>query len=92
MHLQVPKALAMFYVWQRVIETQNCKFVFIDEFDAYYHHDLSQIIIDKLKEMTDTQVLLTTHNTSNISNNILRPDCYFIMDDKKITSLKRQNA
>ena len=82
------KTLAMFYVWQKVMENQNCKFVFIDEFDAYYHHDLSEIIIEKLKEMTNTQVILTTHNTSNISNDILRPDCYFIMDDKKITSLK----
>ncbi|RLA79871.1 MAG: ATP-binding protein [Epsilonproteobacteria bacterium] len=82
------RALAMFYVWQKVMANKNCKFVFIDEFDAYYHHDLSEIIIEKLKEMTDTQVILTTHNTSNISNDLLRPDCYFIMDDTKITSLK----
>lgn len=80
--------LAMFYVWQKVMKNKNCKFVFIDEFDAYYHHDLSQIVIEKLKEMTDTQVILTTHNTTNISNDLLRPDCYFIMDNKKITSLK----
>lgn len=82
------RALAMFYVWQKVMENNNCQFVFIDEFDAYYHHNLSEIIVEKLKAMTDTQVILTTHNTSNISNDILRPDCYFIMDDKKITSLK----
>jgi len=81
-------SLAVFYVWQKFMEEENCKFVFIDEFDAFYHHDLSKIIVEKLKEMTSTQVILTTHNTSNISNDILRPDCYFIMDSEKITSLK----
>mgnify|MGYP005989770863 CR=1 FL=1 len=82
------RALAIFYVWQKFMENENCQFVFIDEFDAYYHHDLSEIIVEKLKEMTNTQVILTTHNTSNISNDILRPDCYFIMDEIKIKSLK----
>jgi len=82
------RSLAVFYVWQKFMENENCQFVFIDEFDAFYHHDLSKIIVEKLKTMTNTQVILTTHNTSNISNNILRPDCYFIMDSKKITSLK----
>lgn len=84
------RALAMFYVWQKVMEDNNCKFVFIDEFDAYYHHDLSEIIVEKLKAMTNTQVILTTHNTSNISNDLLRPDCYFIMDNEKISSLKNR--
>ncbi|MGB5792793.1 AAA family ATPase, partial [Poseidonibacter sp.] len=82
------ESLTMFYVWQKVMENENCKFVFIDEFDAYYHHDLSQIIVEKLKYMTNTQIILTTHNTTNISNDLLRPDCYFVMDDTKITSLK----
>ena len=81
-------SLAVFYVWQKYMEEENCKFVFIDEFDAFYHHNLSKIIVEKLKNMINTQVILTTHNTSNISNDILRPDCYFIMDSQKITSLK----
>lgn len=81
-------SLAVFYVWQKFMENENCKFVFIDEFDAFYHHDLSTVIVEKLKNMKNTQVILTTHNTSNISNDVLRPDCYFVMDDKKITSLK----
>lgn len=82
-------SLAVFYLWQKYMESENCKFVFIDEFDAYYHHDLSKIIIEKLKEMTNTQVILTTHNTSNISNDLLRPDCYFLMHPTKIQSLSK---
>lgn len=85
-------SLAVFYVWQKFMENEDCKFVFIDEFDAFYHHDLSNVIVERLKSMTETQVILTTHNTSNISNDILRPDCYFIMDDEKITSLKDRTS
>lgn len=81
-------SLAVFYLWKKYMENENCKFVFIDEFDAFYHHHLSTVIVEELKEMKNTQVILTTHNTSNISNDLLRPDCYFVMDDEKITSLK----
>jgi len=81
--------LAFFYFWyQRLLEENSLSFIFIDEFDAFYHHDLSTIIIEKLRDITNTQIILTTHNTTNISNDLLRPDCYFIMDNKKITSLK----
>ncbi len=85
------KALAIFYFWyQRLVSNKNISFLFIDEFDAFYHHDLSVLVIEKLKNITNTQVIVTTHNTSNISNDLLRPDCYFIMDNKKITSLKER--
>jgi len=85
------KALVGFYFWyQKMKNEKGIKFVFIDEFDAFYHHDLSAVIIEMLREITNTQIILTTHNTSNISNDILRPDCYFIMDNQKITSLKER--
>ena len=78
------RSLALFYYWlQRLRETKDVSFVFIDEFDAYYHHKLSKLIVSKLKYI-DLQVILTTHNTSIISNDLLRPDCYFIMKDNKI--------
>ena len=35
-----------------------------------------------LKELTDVQIILTTHNTDIMSNDILRPDCYFEIKDK----------
>ena len=67
----------------------DIKFIFIDEFDAFYHHDVSRLIIEKLKEVTDTQIILTTHNTAIISNDLLRPDCYFLMHTDKIQSLSK---
>lgn len=83
-------ALALFYFWyQRLKNNDGVSFLFIDEFDAFYHHSLSRIIIEKLKEITNTQIILTTHNTSIISNDLLRPDCYFLMYSDKIKSLSR---
>jgi AAA15 family ATPase/GTPase len=65
--------------------------VFIDEFDAFYHHSLSALIIEKLKE-TGVQFILTTHNTSVITNDLLRPDCYFLMSKHNIRSLSKSTA
>jgi hypothetical protein len=83
------KAIEAFYFWYLKIKEKKASFVFIDEFDAFYHHDLSRLVIEMLKEITDTQIILTTHNTSNISNDLLRPDCYFLMHPNKIQSLSR---
>lgn len=82
-------ALAHFYFWyQDIKENAKVSFVFIDEFDAFYHHELSNIIVEKLKE-TGVQFLLTTHNTSIMSNDLLRPDCYFEMTKKQIRSFSK---
>lgn len=84
------RSLALFYFWyQRLKEENQVSFLFIDEFDAYYHHDLSWVIIERLKEIVNTQVIVTTHNTSIISNDLLRPDCYFLMSSDKIVSIAK---
>lgn len=81
------KALTLFYYWlQRLREKSKVKLLFIDEFDAFYHHDLSALIVEELKK-TNIQFILTSHNTSIITNDLLRPDCYFLMTMKKIQSL-----
>ena len=79
-------ALTLFYFWFKRLKQSNVSLLFIDEFDAFYHHELSALIIERLKK-TGIQFIITTHNTSIISNDILRPDCYFIMDNKTISPL-----
>lgn len=59
---------------------------FIDEFDAFYHYDLAEEVIDFLKNEVDSQVICTTHNTDLFSNKILRPDCLFILSKSGICS------
>lgn len=86
------KALTLFYYWfQRIRENENVSFLFIDEFDAFYHHELSALIVEKLIQ-TGVQFVLTSHNTSIITNDLLRPDCYFLMNKQVIRSLSNSTS
>lgn len=85
-------ALTLFYFWfQTIREKQKVSFLFIDEFDAFYHHSLSTLIVEKLKE-TGVQFILTTHNTSIMTNDLLRPDCYFTMTKKLVRSFSNSTT
>ena len=66
---------------------EKASFVFIDEFDAFYHYELSESVQKRLRRITGVQVFTTTHNTDLMSNDLLRPDCYFILKDNKIKAI-----
>ncbi|MFV0520880.1 MAG: AAA family ATPase [Mangrovibacterium sp.] len=80
------KLLSLFYYWLQRLQAAQVSFLFLDEFDAFYHHELSAFIMNKLKEI-GIQSVITTHNTSIMSNDLLRPDCYFFLKDGQIRSL-----
>jgi len=81
------KSLTLFYYWLQRIRTKNeISFVFIDEFDAFYHFELSAFIVNELKNI-GVQFILTTHNTTIMSNDLLRPDSYFIMSKSVIKNI-----
>jgi len=88
---QGTRSLALFYYWFQRLEEDDISFVFVDEFDAFYHHLLSAMIIKRLKEIK-AQVIVTTHNTSMMTNELLRPDCYFIMKKETIKSISNLTA
>lgn len=79
------ESLILLYSW--LIELDKCSFVYIDEFDAFYHYEMADLIVRKLKEFKNTQIIVTTHNTDLMSNDLLRPDCYFVLTGEKIDSL-----
>lgn len=79
-------SLSLFFYWLQTIEENSL--VFIDEFDAFYHHSLSESIVKLLKKVSP-QVILTTHNTSIMNNDLLRPDCYFVLNQNKIDSINK---
>jgi hypothetical protein len=81
------RSLSIFYFWLLKISIKKNKpsFIFIDEFDAYFHQEVSNIVVKKLIGL-DFQTILTTHNTSLMNNDLLRPDCYFVMSGNKISS------
>lgn len=79
------KDLVLLYFW--LYRMNEMSFVYIDEFDAHYHFRLSQEIVKKLIELENVQIVVTTHTSSLISNRILRPDCYFKLENNEIKSL-----
>lgn len=81
------KALILFFYWYIQIEANKLSFVFMDEFDAFYHFELAEKIVELLKKFENTQIIFTTHNTDLLSNDLLRPDCYFWLHENKITTL-----
>ena len=85
---QGTRSLALFYYWLQRLrgEDSTVSFLFIDEFDAFYHHNLSALIVKMLRDVK-AQVIITTHNTSVMTNDLLRPDCYFLMKGSGIFSL-----
>lgn len=80
-------SLLLLYYWlEDISDSKKCpSFICIDEFDAFYHFELSYFIIEKLRT-ANCQVLLTTHNTSIFTNDLLRPDCYYICSKDRIVN------
>lgn len=81
------KALYTFFYWYKT--AKDVSLMFIDEFDAFYHFELSETVVSLLERMTDTQVIITSHNTNLLSNRIMRPDCYLILTENKLTSISK---
>ena len=79
------RSLALFYYWY--IRMEKASFVFIDEFDAFYHYELSESVQKRLRRISDVQVFTTTHNTDLMSNDLLRPDCYFLLENNSINAI-----
>lgn len=77
-------ALMLLYFW--IQKMGEATFVFIDEFDAFYHFELSYEVCKRLFAL-DCQVFTSSHNTYLMTNDLLRPDCNFILNNNRIKSL-----
>ncbi len=73
------KTLWLFYCW--LLEFENIKFLVIDEFDAYYHYDLSLKVLSLVNKYTNLQSVITTHTTFLMRKEVTRPDCCFIINN-----------
>ncbi|MBR3954405.1 MAG: ATP-binding protein [Clostridia bacterium] len=78
-------ALTKFYF--QYLNGTKPSFIFMDEFDAFFHYELSEKIVDLLEREFDCQVILTSHNTDLLSNSIMRPDCFMILNNGKLTPI-----
>lgn len=79
------QVLTLHYYWSQSFK--NVSFLFIDEFDAFYHADVAEKILTYISKENDFQSVFTTHNTSLMSNHILRPDNYHILCEGKLKNL-----
>jgi len=77
------RALYSYFYWKKT--SPNLSLLFIDEFDAYYHFELAEAIQKELQTLP-AQVITTSHNTNLLTNRIMRPDCYFILSEKRLVS------
>lgn len=80
-------SLLLLYFWlEDIVDPKKSpSFVCIDEFDAFYHFELARFIVKKLQQSA-CQTVLTTHNTSLFTNDLLRPDCYYICSKNRIVN------
>ena len=78
------QALELLYFWMQ--RMGQATFVFIDEFDAFYHFKLS-FEVCKILFKKECQVFTSSHNTYLMTNDLLRPDCNFILNENKIKPL-----
>lgn len=79
------KLLMLHYYWIKHI--RSVTLLYMDEFDAYYHFELAEKMMLHLSADPGFQCVFTSHNTSLVSNRILRPDCYLQMDSRGIRSV-----
>ncbi len=77
-------ALELYYYWSR--NFGDVTFLYIDEFDAYYHFELSRKIMEYTQSNLSAQTVFTSHNTMLVSNDIMRPDCCLKIESGKIAS------
>lgn len=74
----------LLYFWIQTMD--KATLVFIDEFDAFYHFELAFEVCKRLFAL-ECQVFTSSHNTYLMTNDLLRPDCNFILKNNEIKSL-----
>lgn len=82
--------LALTNLYRKIfIDNAILSVLMIDEFDAFYHYEMSEKLVRYIiNNYRNVQVLMTTHNTNLMSNSLLRPDCLFILSrDGRLTPL-----
>lgn len=81
-------SLFNFYI-RFLMPHKESSILYFDEFDAFFHFELSEKIVQYIKEKyKDSLVIFTTHNTNLMSNKIMRPDTLFILSTSgKLTPL-----
>ena len=73
--------LALVDLYRRLFpKSYDPALIYLDEFDAFYHYEMAENVIQFLKRRyPKCQVIMTSHNTNLMTNRLMRPDCVFIL-------------
>lgn len=72
--------MSAFNFYRRLKMNKNPSLLYLDEFDAFYHYEMSESVVRFIKRtFPQCQVIFTSHNTNLLTNRLWRPDCLFIL-------------
>ena len=73
--------LALVDLYRRLIPRNWApSFIYLDEFDAFYHYEMAENVINFFKKRyPKCQIIMTSHNTNLMTNRLMRPDCLFVL-------------
>lgn len=73
--------LELVALYRRLIpQNWTPSFIYLDEFDAFYHYEMSEKVINFFKRRyPKCQMIMTSHNTNLMTNRLMRPDCLYIL-------------
>jgi len=68
--------IALLNIYRRLVfSSKNISFMYLDEFDAFYHYEMAENLVKYFKQkLPNCQIILTTHNTNLMTNRLMRPD------------------
>ena len=76
------KSLALFFY----LKHKEVSLLFIDDFGVNYDYELGKKVVLFVKRQKDIQCICASSNTGLVSNELLRPDCYFILNNSELRS------
>lgn len=81
--------IALMNLYRRLVVDKASSFVFLDEFDAFYHYEMANRLLKFFcSHYPHCQIVFTTHNTNLMTNRLIRPDCISILSgDGRLTPL-----
>ncbi len=86
--------LSLMNLYRRIRLGKEMSFIYMDEFDAFYHYEMSEKVIKYLcYKYPLCQIIMTTHNTNLMTNKLMRPDCLLILSrDGMLTALNNATS
>ena len=73
--------LALLDIYRKiVVAIEKASFVYLDEFDAFYHYEMAENLVRFFKrKFPGSQIIMTSHNTNLMNNRLMRPDYLLIL-------------